>query len=78
MICIPEVRIRPALSRPIAHVLCNRQALRVIVDRLVKVPQRLVRNPEGSVDKHIVAWQRCLHSVCSTSRPASRQPQPAV
>jgi hypothetical protein len=66
--------------RPIANVLCNCQALRVIVDRGVKVPQRLERNPEGAVDKHSVAWQRCLQSGCYliAPRPAIRQREPAV
>ena len=44
-----EVRVRPALPRPVAHLLCNRQVLRVVLDGLVKVPLRLIRVAEVPV-----------------------------
>ena len=34
-----EVSVRGALPRPVAHLLCNRQVLRVVLDRPGKVPQ---------------------------------------
>jgi hypothetical protein len=33
-----EVRVRPALPRPVAHLLCNRQVLHVVLDGLGMVP----------------------------------------
>jgi len=32
-----EVSVRPALPRPVAHLLCNRQSLRVVLDGLAEV-----------------------------------------
>ena len=40
-----EVLVHPALPRPVAHLLGNLQVLRVVLDRLGKVPQRIVRAP---------------------------------
>ena len=41
----PESCVRLALPRPVAHLLCNRQALRMVLDGLVNVPLRHARNP---------------------------------
>ena len=41
-----EVPVRRALPRPVAHLLCNRQVLRVVGDGLAEVPLRLIRAPE--------------------------------
>jgi hypothetical protein len=38
-----EIPVRPAFPRPVAHLLCNRQALRVVLDGLAEVPLRLIR-----------------------------------
>jgi hypothetical protein len=46
---ITEAVAWSALPRPVAQLLGNRQALRVVRDRLGKVPQRLVRVPEVPV-----------------------------
>ena len=37
-----EVSVRPALPRPVAHLLCNRQVLRVVLDGLRIVPLRMM------------------------------------
>jgi len=42
----PEVPVHLALPRPVAHLLGNLQVLRVVRDRLGKVPHRTVRDPE--------------------------------
>jgi hypothetical protein len=34
----PEVPVRHALPRPVAHLLCNHQVLRVVLDGLGKFP----------------------------------------
>ena len=54
-----KVPVRLALPRPVAHLLCNRQVLRVVLDGLRIVPLRLIRdsryyiitiiNPGGSL-----------------------------
>ena len=46
---VPEVPVRLALPRPVAHLPGNRQVLPVVLDRLGKVPHRLVRVPEVPV-----------------------------
>jgi hypothetical protein len=46
---VAEVPVRPALHRPVAHLLCNRQALLVELDRLAEIPLRLVRVAEVRV-----------------------------
>jgi hypothetical protein len=43
MIRVAEVPVRPALPRPVAHLLCNRQALRVVLDGLRIVPKTPIR-----------------------------------
>ena len=53
-----------SLPRPVAHFLCIRQALHVVIDRLAKVHQRLVRNPEKVVHTHSVLWRCCSHGDC--------------
>jgi hypothetical protein len=59
-----------SLPRPVAHFLCIRQALHVVIDRLAKVHQRLVRNPEKVVHTHSVLWRCCSHGDCH--RPSLR------
>jgi hypothetical protein len=44
-----EVPIRPAFPRPVAHLLCNRQVLRVVLDGLAKVSLRPIREAEVPV-----------------------------
>ena len=44
-----EVRVRRALPRPVANLLCNHQVLRVVLDRLGEVPKRLIRVAEVPV-----------------------------
>ena len=44
-----EVSVRGALPRPVAHLLCNRQALRVVLDGLAEVTLRLIRDAEVRV-----------------------------
>ena len=44
-----EVPVRPALPRPVAHLLCNRQVLRVVGDGLAEVPLRPIRVAEVPV-----------------------------
>jgi uncharacterized protein YqjF (DUF2071 family) len=44
-----EVSVRPALPRPVAQLLCNRQVLRVVRDGLAKVPLRPIRVAEVRV-----------------------------
>ena len=55
-----EAPVRPALPRPVAHLLCNRQALRVVLDGLVKVPLRLIRDAQIRVRPAPFAIARCL------------------
>ena len=38
-----KVSVRPFLPRSVPHLLCNRQALRVVLDGLAEVPLRLIR-----------------------------------
>ena len=38
LVASSEVPVRPALPRPVAHLLCNRQALRVVFEALLKSP----------------------------------------
>jgi hypothetical protein len=38
---VAEVRVRHALPRPVAHLLCDRQVLRVVLDGLCIVTLRL-------------------------------------
>ena len=40
-----EVSVRLALPRPVLHLLYYRQVLRMVLDRFVKVPHRLIRAP---------------------------------
>ena len=47
IIRVAEVRVRPPLYRPVAYLLCNRQVLPVVLDGLVKAPQRLIRSPRN-------------------------------
>jgi hypothetical protein len=42
---VAHATLRPALPRPVPHLLGNSQVLRVVLDRQGKVPQRLVRVP---------------------------------
>ena len=49
LIRVAEVSVRPALPYPVAHLLCNRQALRVVLDGLAEVPLRLIRVAEVPV-----------------------------
>jgi hypothetical protein len=44
-----EAPVRPVLPRPVAHLLCNRQALRVVLHGLAEVPQRIINVPEVPV-----------------------------
>jgi hypothetical protein len=44
-----EVPMLPALPSPVAHLLCNRQALREVFYGLAKVPLRLIHIPEVPV-----------------------------
>ena len=44
-----EFPVRRALPRPDAHLLCNRQVLRVVVDGLAEVPLQLIRDAEVSI-----------------------------
>jgi hypothetical protein len=44
-----KVPVCPALPRPVAHLLCNRQVLRVVRDGLAEVPLRLIRDAEVPV-----------------------------
>ena len=44
-----EVSVRRALPRPVAHLLCNRQVLRVVPDGLGIVPLRTIRDAEVPV-----------------------------
>ena len=46
---LPQARPLPFLPRPITHLLCNRQVLHVVLDRLGKVPQRPIRDAEVRV-----------------------------
>jgi hypothetical protein len=41
-----EVPVRLALPRPVAHLLCNRQVLPVVVDGPAEVPLRPIRDAE--------------------------------
>jgi hypothetical protein len=69
-----KVPVRLALPRPVAHLLCNRQVLRVVLDGLRIVPLRLIRdsryyillNPGGSLAR------RSARSACKL------QPRPAA
>jgi len=45
---VPVLRV-PAFPRPVAHLLCNRQALRVVLDGIGKVPLRTIRVAEVPV-----------------------------
>ena len=44
-----KVPVRLALHRPVPHLLCHRQALRVVLDGLAEVPLRLIRVAQVSV-----------------------------
>ena len=44
-----EAPVRPDLPCPVAHLLCNRQALRVVLDGLAEISMRLVRVAEVPV-----------------------------
>jgi len=46
---VAEIPVRPALSRLVAHLLCNRQVLRVVLDGLDEVSLRLIRDAEVPV-----------------------------
>ena len=50
-----EVPARPALPHPVVHLLCNRQALRVVRDGLDEVPLRLIRVAEVRVRRALPA-----------------------
>jgi len=65
----PEVPVRPALPRPVAHLLGNRQVLRVVLDGLAEVPLRLIRVAEGAVDKRSIVRHR---SPCTAAAAALR------
>ena len=45
-ICVPEIPVRLALPRPVPHLLCDRQVLRFVLDRLRKVTKRLIRTSD--------------------------------
>ena len=63
---VAEVPVRLALPRPVAHVLCNRQALRVVLDGLAEVPLRPIRVAEVPVRRalpHPVAHLLCNRQV---------------
>jgi hypothetical protein len=49
LVRIPQVPVRPAVPRPVAHLLGNLQALSVVLDLLRKFPQRLVHVPQVPV-----------------------------
>ena len=60
---IPEVPVRLALPRPVAHLFCNRQVLREVLDGLDSmalgvVPQRPIEAPEVPVRRALVALLR--------------------
>jgi hypothetical protein len=67
-----EVCVHPALTRPVAHLLCNRHVLPVVLDRLAccEVPQPLIRIPEVPVRRalprpvaHLLCNRKDLHVV---------------
>ena len=64
-------------SRPVAHLLCNRQVLRVVLDGLCIVLQILIRYPEGALDKRGNARHRSPHGGCHHPRRAPALPRPA-
>jgi hypothetical protein len=53
-----EVRARPALPRPVAQLLCNRQVLRVVLERLGKVHEGV-----DEVDMYVLQLLPLLHTV---------------
>jgi hypothetical protein len=59
-----EVRVRLALPRPVAHLLlCNRQALSVVLDGLAEVPLRPIRIPEVPV--RLALSRPVAHLLCN-------------
>jgi hypothetical protein len=61
-----EVPIRPALPRPVAHLLCNRQVLRVVLERLAEVLLRLIPDAEVRVRPALPARSPSLVSIFNT------------
>jgi hypothetical protein len=57
-----KVPVRPDLPRPIAHLLCNCQVLRVVLDGLAEVPLRptRVRTCGKTETPHILWRERIL------------------
>ena len=76
-----EVPVRHALPRPVAHLLCNRQVLRVVLDGLAEVPLRLIRDaqrfpyampsPARSPTSFAIARRCAWYSMALHSPPAT-------
>ena len=60
---VPEVTVRHPLRRPVAYLLCNRQALRVVLELLGMVPQPPVRHPD--VPAHRLLHRSVARLLCN-------------
>ena len=66
----PEVIVRLLLPSPVAHLLCNRQVLRVTLDRLTKGPYRIKR----AVEAPAPSYKRKTLGSCSFKVRSLRTP----
>jgi len=78
-----EFPVRSALPRPVAHLLCNRQVLRVVVDGLAEVPLQLIRvgsaitnmyAPLGLAGDHVSMKFKTPKSKAQQLRPKVQSP----
>jgi hypothetical protein len=75
LIRVAEVSLRPPLPRPVAHLLCNRQVLRVVLDGLAKVPlrqTRIVPSPSRSPASFSIARHFVWFSIALEKSPCAR------
>ena len=54
----------PSRARPVAHLHCHFQVLRVVRDGLGRVAQRIIRDAEGAVDKRSIVRHGSPHGGC--------------
>ena len=54
----------PSRARPVAHLHCHFQVLRVVRDGLGIVAQRIIRDAEGAVDKRSIVRHGSPHGGC--------------
>ena len=59
-----EVLVRPALPRPVAHLLCNRQSLPVVLNGLAEVP---LRQRSDVLARSDVTCTKCSQAACQNS-----------